>query len=858
MFLKKRNILRLLAVVLCVFMVLPCSISAAEVQKVSTDRIVIDYNGYPSNSEFVADAGTGASWQGGNCLMKIVGSSDAIAGKSLAINTCDIRWWAMNYSDEEMNYEFDFKLSENYATNFIFAVNSQDPTTTSEGLGGAILWVRNNSSGEPALFACNDQELTTLETGRKYHVELLTKKGYDTYTVKLDGEPVGGEGVFVSAIYSVADLRMNADSSNQDSYIMIDNFRAYTVGRAYPQPYSFQPVGEMPVMELTPTDAPETLTLFCNKINTGIAPVEKDGTYYLALIDVLAACDIAYTEADGDFTIGDLQIGSANVSGDCKVTVEGQEYDLTGMLYIAEDGRLMASLKAINVLCGVKVWLDDAAHMLVLTTPAYLDNILRILGGKLYMNGEPFYEISFNKFDLNWQIQGDARYNNGIFPSRMFPNEDYTFAAAEEALRQLAENGFHTIRVFCNNINPRRTQEEKDIFYAATDAMYDMCDKYGIQVVACLSLPSATFFDEEYIEGYGWIDKDENLYDLMTNPDSESRKILNEFIEEYVNRYKDRDSILMWEIVNEGNLNADIINHGVVYSALQLGNFYADCATEIRKYDSERLITGGDGMIRSAQWHLFQNVMNGGQSEDWTVDNVEQRQQITAIINHGLDVVSIHGYGVGYQNGSGHDVYIDENGRSATVTYELFMKEAAACGKVLFNGETGGYIGEGSYGNADPAIAPGRAAYLDTIIDAGVQLSLWWSFHSDRADQNCDRDSWSVRADENPESFNAIKTANEKLKAAYVVNAAADANLIPYEAKPMGTWMNEADNAAETDEATGNESNADVNDNANSSDNLDTSKSENGVIGWIIAGAAVLLIAVVAVIAVAAGRKKNK
>ncbi len=63
------------------------------------------------------------------------------------------------------------------------------------------------------------------------------------------------------------------------------------------------------------------------------------------------------------------------------------------------------------------------------------------------------------------------------------------------------------------------------------------------------------------------------------------------------------------------------------------------------------------------------------------------------------------------------------------------------------------------------------------MIEAGVQLTHWWSFHSDRAEHLGDNDTWSIRIDNNTaDTFYVIKAANEKLKATYLINPLADEN----------------------------------------------------------------------------------
>ena len=68
------------------------------------------------------------------------------------------------------------------------------------------------------------------------------------------------------------------------------------------------------------------------------------------------------------------------------------------------------------------------------------DGFLERRGTELYLNGKPLYEISFNKFDLVWQLVAAESRTTGF---GMDPG-----ASAEVALHELHDFGFKTFRVF--------------------------------------------------------------------------------------------------------------------------------------------------------------------------------------------------------------------------------------------------------------------------------------------------------------------------------------------------------------------------------------------------------------------------
>ena len=387
------------------------------------------------------------------------------------------------------------------------------------------------------------------------------------------------------------------------------------------------------------------------------------------------------------------------------------------------------------------------------------------------MNGEPYYEISFNKFDLCYQLA--AYYNNDT----SYPTEEFRYQAAESALKQLNELGFKSIRVFCTNSLKEDilySAEAKEKYFEVMDTMYDLCDKYDIKVVASLGLIDSMFLNKKYVENVGWVNDQESIYNLIVNEDSIARQNLYKFLEEYISRYKDRKTILMWEILNEGNLEADVgpTVRKVKYSLLQLSEFYKDVTDKIHSIDPNRLVTGGDSITRPAQWNLFQSTMEGTGINDWTVDTKEERLKALYLLHRGVDVISTHTYNIGAEYGF-DTYYRDENGEIVPFGFEYLLEEAKILGKVLYNGETAGSVGATQdMDSSDPKYMEGRIKYLDLIVDSGVQLTHWWTFRSDRQGFN-DGDTW--RNDKGP-FLDAIVKANKELQERYKVNKAKDAN----------------------------------------------------------------------------------
>lgn len=551
-----------------------------------------------------------------------------------------------------------------------------------------------------------------------------------------------------------------------DNTVLVDDIFIGTKGRDYPQKYSIQAPGKMPDIDYSEEVPLKKVRVFVNtkEIDMSKAYITEN-TVYISAEQFLKglSIDYYYDKNEHMLTIMTNKVRvTAHVPGN-EISLNGENVALKYPVRTIDDV-IMISPNFINEVFNVKVWWDRDAQLLVITSGSQKnDGILRIVGDKFFMNGEPYYEISFNKFDLFYQLW--AIYSDdGAYPSDSFREE-----AAEKALKQLHDAGFRSIRVFCTADVPdlMYNLKTKLNYYETMDKMFDLCDKYDIKIVACMGLISDNFVVKQNIEGYGLVNKKETKLDLVAYADSESRTLLAQYIKEFVDRYKSRKTILMYEIVNEGNLEADIGNtiSKVCYSLGQLADFYKFCADTIKAADGQRVVTTGDAALRIAQYHLFDGTMAGKSEDDWTTDTVSDRLYALSLLNFGTEVISTHTYGLGRVDSQ--LFYMEQDGTVTYYDYDFLMKEASKLGKPLYVGES-----QVLTGPAGSNYAKDAKAYLNKLINAGVQLTHWWTFRSDRQGFN---DDFSWRNDEG-EIFDVMKEANAGLKEKYVVNGVNEEN----------------------------------------------------------------------------------
>ena len=738
---NKTTLLRITAIILSILTLMTAVSFPASAAETATVYIEDTFEQYDVTNGNVTDKSVSADYSGSNNYAIV---SDALAGKRSAQITdhIDWRWWARSISSETLTIAYKVKAQpSDVLTLTVCMTLDSDASTSNEGLGGALTILQGNGT-ELGLYDRNGTLIAALEYGTVYNIKHQITARSDTFAVEINGKRYD-HIPFASAVYTVTAFRVNATGG---SSFCFDDFKVFSTSRAYPQKYSAQAPGKMVELDYPTYYKSEGITLWLNQDGT------EAGKSALKL-------DMPVKEANNT-----LYLPYADIRPLFPTQGDSVEYEPT---VITWGGVAYVSIQDAAILLDGRVWWDEAEEMAVFTVgDRKTDGILRNINGRFYMNGQPYYEISFNKFDLAAQILIN------YFPEnfRDFNTGEDQRANAERALKELSDNGFTTIRFFSyvETYDMIHDPEQSEKYWKGLDELYDLCDKYGIKVVPSLSLGNSVMTACEYVEGLGYVSVGEDRIDLITDPESKSRLFQKEYIETYVNRYKDRDTILMWEINNEMNLDMDIgpTIGRVTYSAYQLSEFYKWCTAIINTCDPDRLVTSGDSVQRNSNYHLLAGTMAGRADNDWGLDTYAQRLYMNYLINGlgGMDTTSVHAYGE-----STEDLHISE-GRLKTNASRLSMSvmvdEARALGQPLYVGEAGTGT---SNGNTDYATIQKT---LDGYVALGLQLVHWWSYDTCRQASFGDDQSWNMNMTEFPESVALVKAANEALKAKWLVNRA--------------------------------------------------------------------------------------
>jgi hypothetical protein len=400
------------------------------------------------------------------------------------------------------------------------------------------------------------------------------------------------------------------------------------------------------------------------------------------------------------------------------------------------------------------------------------DDVLSINGGQFFLDGKPFAEISFNKFDLFWQLYDQLAAGKALDAANPLVQ------AQDKALRNLHDMGFKTTRIFALPWGPAGPASYADPakrqnLYAALDKTLELCEAHDIRVVWCLF--AGSFTDTKLDPEKGWVYGEEQERELVSNSESRGRKLLYRYIDETVSRYGHRKGVLMWEISNELTLEADIGDRNRVFngqrkpSLKDVAGFFDAVARRIKSADPLRLVNSGGSNMRESQWHLYLG-------QGWKKDTFEEQFACFELLyaNCAVDVIDIHSYP---NNMPGYAI-AGEEGKRMWLDNKGYVAIAKRLGKPLMIGELGLHatpkaekkvwdVTPDYFESYDDTVAakPWVVKTLNDVIEAGVPLTYWWCYQSDRAGDRNNRQHFDIDRDRNPELVACFVEANKRLKA---------------------------------------------------------------------------------------------
>ena len=242
-------------------------------------------------------------------------------------------------------------------------------------------------------------------------------------------------------------------------------------------------------------------------------------------------------------------------------------------------------------------------------------------GGRLLLHGRPFRGIGVNFVD-----------------AFMRPLSNPDDPSTGEAFKVMGEHGIPFLRTVASGWGGegmKLYQSDRAEYFRRMDQTVALAEKHRVGLICSLFWP-------------GWV-KDlsgESRLDAWLDPASKTHQIMNSYIKEVVTRYRSFPAIWGWEWGNELALMCHMPNaseFGIKpqdhYSYEVMRKLYSEFAREVRRHDSHRVISSGDGFPRDSGWH---NMREGS----WTKDTPEQLADLLkGNAPDPLDLLSVHAYG---------------------------------------------------------------------------------------------------------------------------------------------------------------------------------------------------------------------
>lgn len=406
------------------------------------------------------------------------------------------------------------------------------------------------------------------------------------------------------------------------------------------------------------------------------------------------------------------------------------------------------------------------------------NDVLSVQDGIYYLDGAPFAEIGWNKFDICWLFWDE------INAGRPLSATNEMVIKQRSSIQELAQAGVKTIRLFgCVHSakfnswlaaynNPLKHEN----CWLPLDKTLDICEEFNIRAI--VSLMCENFVDRS---------TSENLRELVADSTSASRKMLYQYIDETVERYKNRKGVLAWEISNELTNKCDIqpgtrVNaDGERLPAIaQLALFYKQVGRRIKSIDNLRMVTSGGSYFREMAYGLS-IIPQSDTPVSWPAnrDTYTQYKNIHKLVydNSEFENVDIHFY---MRKAPNYQIRAND-GSDFMMNEVRFNTLVASIGKPLMLGEYGALPKERTdinywltghdwfdtfTGESDSAQMYVQDA-CDRAVNSGCRLIYWWCYDSHRPQDQADPQRMDLDVTRTPILFRKVIDANRRLKQKY-------------------------------------------------------------------------------------------
>lgn len=348
-------------------------------------------------------------------------------------------------------------------------------------------------------------------------------------------------------------------------------------------------------------------------------------------------------------------------------------------------------------------------------------------GSKLFLNGKEYRAIG-----VNIPALPQIHMGTWLHIKQIYGTPEKARQAMVDAVIDAEKSGFTFVRFFASPGYPRDIDmlyaKDPNAYWRKMDEVFALCRERHLRVIPSL------------ITDIGWFAYCGEPRQAVLDPNSRTYKATMTYIQQFVTRYKDDPTVLMWELTNEGLLAADVDMTGwdalpqeafppgmtarakltredsLTWSMYQ--SIYKLHAGYIKSLDPNHLVTSGDGEARpecASRRETFPDFKYRNDTfREWLSDNLAGQLEP-------LDVYSFHTYGSARPQDSAHPW-------TGLNTMDILR---GLC-RVVHASNTPVFIGE--LGLADPSDKyAGNEKWTNDCIDViekeGVSLAALWAWH---------------------------------------------------------------------------------------------------------------------------------
>jgi hypothetical protein len=364
--------------------------------------------------------------------------------------------------------------------------------------------------------------------------------------------------------------------------------------------------------------------------------------------------------------------------------------------------------------------------LLALTALAAPPGFVTRQGSTLVLDGKEYRAIGVNVPHLH------EIYNGTWFHSReKYGTPEKAHQVALDAIDDASRSGLAFIRFFASPGYPKDQamlyDKDPEQYWRQMDEMFAYCRERHVRLVPSLQTIPGPF------QIFGETGRS------ILDPQSKTYAWVHEYVRQFVTRYRDDPTVLMWELLNEGMLHADVEmqgrkllpkgvfppgatpredgNNGDSLSYSDFTRLYREQTAFIKSLDANHLVTSGDGCVReecTSRRETFPNFKFRNDTwDEWVANNLASQPEP-------LDVYSYHFYG----NDTPAGPKQPWAGLTPLEMMQRLVGATLATGRPVFIGE----LGAAPNNRADP-----EGKWLVKAIDAleteKVSLMALWVWH---------------------------------------------------------------------------------------------------------------------------------